>query len=240
MTSEPPCQIASLTEQLAHCKSELRQHSALVKTVQKELESARDEVSVQHTAGERLAGEVKAYKEVLKERDAERTQLKTDILTLEAKLKASQEECVRKERDIQRQVRGMENKYGEQLREFNQTRDKCKELERSCSQLEMVRGTLERRVTALSEENEELQVRLDAAERKERDLVGQRNEAEGRVKEGEAELKRTVAQLQQEVAHRAQQVSCTCPCGASVRWCHSGGGRGTQTAHLALSIHIST
>ena len=234
-----PCQIASLTKQLAHCKSELQQHSALVKTVQKELEAARDEVSVQCAAGERLTGEVEAYKEILKGRDAERTQLKADILTLETKLKASQEEQARKEKEIQRQMRGMENKYGEQLRGLNQTQEKCKELERSCSQLEVVRGTLERRVTALGVENEELRVRLDAAERKERELVGQRNEAEGRVKEGEAELKSTVAQLQQEVAHRAQQVSwpCLCVC-RRMWWCYCKDTEHASCVLAPLHVHL--
>ena len=233
-------QIASLKEQLTHCKSELRQHSALVKTLQKELEAARDEALAQCATGERLTGEMGAYKEVLKERDLERTQLKADIMTLETKLKASQEECVRKEKDAQRQFRSMENNFGEQLRAMNQTRDKCKEFERSCSQLEMVRGTLERRVTALAEENEQLQARLDAAERKEMELMRQRNEAEGRVKEGEAELKSRVTQLQQEVAHRAQQVG-----GSQIRvwgvWCcHSGWGRGICTVHMALCTYTPT
>ena len=203
------CQIASLTEQLSHCKAELRQHYALVKTVQKELEAARDELSVQRGAGERLTGEVEAYKELLKGRDAERTQLKTDIMTLETKLKASHDERVRKEREIQRQMKGMENKYGEELRGLNHTREKCKEFKRSCAQLEVVRGTLERRVTALGVENEELRAQLDAAERKERELVGQWKEAEGRATEGEVEMQSTVSQLQQEVARRAQQVNCT-------------------------------
>ena len=183
---------------------------------------------------------MKAYKEVLKERDLERTQLKADVMTLETKLKASQEECVRKEKDAQRQFRSMENNFGEQLRAMNQTRDKCKEFERSCSQLEMVRGTLERRVTALGEENEQLQARLDAAERKEMELMRQRNEAEGRVKEGEAELKSRVTQLQQEVARRAQQVG-----GSQIRvwgvWCcHSGWGRGICTVHMALCTYTPT
>ena len=195
-----------------------------MKTLQKELEAARDEALAQCATGERLTGETKAYKEVLKERDVERTQLKADIMTLETKLKASQEECVRKEKDVQRQLRSMENNFGEQLRAMNQTRDKCKEFERSCSQLEMVRGTLERRVTALGQENEELRARLDAAERKEMELMRQRNEAEGRVKEGEAELKSRVTRLQQEVAHRAQQVRGSQICGVCGAATAGGGG----------------
>ena len=226
-----------MAEQLKHSRSELQQHQNLLKQVQKELELTKNELSHCKVTEDRLSGEVTAYKELLKHRDHDKENLQADAVKLERELRAAQEALVRKETQVGEQAKKMENKLGEVLNELKHVKTRNQELERGKSQMEVVRETLERRVTALAEDLERMQLKMDSAQSKERELVSQRNEAEGKVREKEAQVEGTIAQLKQELVQRSQQV-CVCVCvllyvGAYIYICHT---HKHMYAHLTQSL----
>ena len=92
------------------------------------------------------------------------------------------------------------------LKDLERTRRERDELKKTCTKQDIVKTTLERRLTDLAEEMDRLKAHLEECRRKEREMVSKLHEAEGKVKEREADTEATTTKLQEELAKRALQV----------------------------------
>lgn len=197
---------ADLTQHLKHSRTEVQQQQSLIKRLQQELEGVKGDLSRIKGTEDRLSGEVSAYKELLKHRDQEKEKLQMDSKRLERDLKNAQDSLKRKDSDAQDQAKKADDRFGELTIQLKQVNIRNQELERGKAQMDMVRETLEKRVSALSADLEKLQVKMDSSRSKEMELVTQRNEAEGRVREKEAQVEGTITQLKQDLVQRSQQI----------------------------------